>query len=262
MSVAAIEIEPTGIEPTGIEPTGIEPTGAEPRCPSMSAWSTLVVGVIVAQSAAESAGFAPPHQLSKPGAGSDWSFAEPIRSELQWTLFRSVVTKLTSFSGSAASRAFTVAFAERRSRARARSAACRRTSVPASTSAQVAWSALQVATFVPGAGTSPQSGSCERRSDESPIEPTGRSSRPIEPTGIEPTGIEPTGIEPTGIEPDGDRADRDRADRNRADRDRADRDRADRRRIRRRRAVRRRLRRRARDEREPRVRDVGELHRS
>ena len=64
---------------------------------------------------------------------------------------------------------------------------------PARTCAQVAPSALHWSTFVPGCGTSPQSGSCERRSDERPIEPTGRSSRPTEPTGIEPTGTSPRG---------------------------------------------------------------------
>ena len=35
------------------------------------------------------------------------------------------------------------------------------------------------------------------------MEPTGRSNRPVEPTGVEPTGVEPTGVEPTGVEPTG-----------------------------------------------------------
>ncbi len=27
------------------------------------------------------------------------------------------------------------------------------------------------------------------------MEPTGRSNRPVEPTGVEPTGVEPTGVD-------------------------------------------------------------------
>ena len=80
--------------------------------------------------------------------------------------------------------------------------------VPLSTWSQVAPSLWHVAWFVLGSGTSPQSGICERSSEESAVdptgvEPTGRSSSPVEPTGVEPTGVEPTGVEPTGVEPTG-----------------------------------------------------------
>ena len=202
MSVAAIEIEPTGIEPTGI---GADGDRADRRGAEMP-FDVRLEHARARRDRRAVRGRERRIRAAAPaveaGAGSDCSRAEPIRSELQWTLFRSVVTKLTSFSGRPRA-----APSPRRSATTFESESAfsgfPANDVPASTSPQVAWSALQVATFVPGAGTSPQSGSCERRSDERPIEPTGRSSRPIEPTGIEPTGIEPTGIEPTGIEPTG-----------------------------------------------------------
>ena len=131
----------------------------------------------------------------------------PSRSDDQWTLRKSVVAKLTSLSGSAASRALACAFPTTSASVSAFSG-WPASDVPLSTWPQVAPSLWHVAWFVFGSGTSPQSGICERSSEESAVDPTGvdptgRSSSPVEPTGVDPTGVDPTGVEPTGVEPTG-----------------------------------------------------------
>src|SRR5690242_2625092 len=113
MSVEPTGVEPTGVEPTGVEPTGVEPTGAEPSWPATSICSTLVDGFTFAQLPPGSgrAGVAPPHQLAKPsGGGRDSSGVLPSNSDDQRTLRKRVVAKLTSLSGSAASRPLAVEF--------------------------------------------------------------------------------------------------------------------------------------------------------
>ena len=117
------------------------------------------------------------------------------------------MAKLTSLSGSAASRAFAVGSpGDVRERERVqRQVREARAGEHLRPGRAVAHARRLVR---PGSGVSPQSGICESSRDESAVdptgvEPTGRSSRPVEPTGVEPTGVEPTGVEPTGVEPTG-----------------------------------------------------------
>src|SRR5690242_16247661 len=115
MSVEPTGVEPTGVEPTGearnkVEPTGVDPTGAEPSCPATSICSTLVSGVAFVQLPPLSGIFpSGPHQAENPPESAE-SGVLPSSRDDQWTLRKSVVAKLTSLSGSAASLPLAVEF--------------------------------------------------------------------------------------------------------------------------------------------------------